>query len=75
MIDLPHDLASDNYNGAAENDRRQIAMNRAAIAFAAEAAEELGMPAEAFAQSGKVNAAASEQGAATSTTTPIISKA
>lgn len=63
MIDLPHDLASDNYNGAAENDRRQIAMNRAAIAFAAEAAEELGMSAEAFSQSGKVNAAATEKGA------------
>ncbi|MGI9506225.1 MAG: NAD(P)/FAD-dependent oxidoreductase [Geminicoccaceae bacterium] len=63
MIDLPHDLASDNYNGSAESDRRQIAMNRAAIDFAAEAAEQLGMPAEAFARSGKVNAAASEKGA------------
>ena len=63
MIDLPHDLASDNYNGAAEADRRQICMNRAAIAFAAEAAGELGMPAEAFAQVGKVNAAATEKGA------------
>ena len=63
MIDLPHDLAGDNYNGAAEADRRQIRMNRAAIAFAAEAAGELGMPAEAFAQVGKVNAAATEKGA------------
>lgn len=62
MIDLPHDLASDSYSGAADSDRRQIAMNRAAIAFAAEAASELGMPAEAFSQSGKVNAAATERG-------------
>ncbi|MGI9501239.1 MAG: NAD(P)/FAD-dependent oxidoreductase, partial [Geminicoccaceae bacterium] len=62
MIDLPHDLASDNYNGAAESDHLQITMNRAAIAFAAEAAEELGMPAEAFSQIGKVNAAATDQG-------------
>lgn len=63
MIDLPHDLASDSYNGAAESDRRQIDMNRAAITFAAEAAEELGMPPEAFSQTGKVNAAATEKGA------------
>lgn len=63
MIDLPHDLASDSYSGAADSDRRQIAMNRAAIAFAAEAASELGMPAEAFSQTGKVNAAATEKGA------------
>ena len=62
MIDLPHDLASDSYQGAAASDLQQIAMNRAAIAFAAEAAEELSMPAEAFSQVGKVNAAATEKG-------------
>ena len=64
MIDLPHDLASDSYKGAADSDLQQIAMNRAAIAFAAEAAAELDMPAEAFARSGKVNAAATEGGVA-----------
>ena len=63
MIDLPHDLASDSYSGAADSDRQQIAMNRAAIAFAAEAAAELDMPAEAFSQAGKVNAAATDKGA------------
>ncbi|MEM7042063.1 MAG: FAD-binding oxidoreductase [Pseudomonadota bacterium] len=63
MIDLPHDLASDSYDGAAESDRQQIRMNRAAINFSAEAAEELGMPAEAFSRSGKVNGAASGKGA------------
>lgn len=63
MIDLPHDLASDNYNGVAEKDRREVAMNRAAIAFAADAADELGLTDEAFAKVGKVNAAAGENGA------------
>jgi len=62
MIDLPHDLASDGYQGAAESDRQQIRLNRAAIAFAAEAADDLGMPEEALAQIGKVNAAASAKG-------------
>lgn len=63
MIDLPHDLAGDNYNGAAEADRQQIRMNRAAIDFAAETAEELGMPPEAFSRAGKVNGAATEKSA------------
>ncbi len=63
MIDLPHDLASDSYSGATDSDRQQIAMNRAAIAFAADAAVELGMPKEAFSRTGKVNAAATEKGA------------
>ena len=31
MIDLPHDLASDNYAGALDRDRAQIRANRAAI--------------------------------------------
>ena len=62
MIDLPHDLTSDSYSGGADSDRLQIAMNRAAIAFAAEAAGEIGMSAEAFSQTGKVNAAATEKG-------------
>jgi glycine/D-amino acid oxidase-like deaminating enzyme len=62
MIDLPHDLASDNYSGSNDSDRQVIGMNRAAIAFAAEAAEELGMPAEAFAKVGKVNGASTEKG-------------
>ncbi|MGB0849202.1 MAG: NAD(P)/FAD-dependent oxidoreductase, partial [Thiolinea sp.] len=63
MIDLPHDLSSDDYAGdSADNDRRQTAMNRAAIRFAAEAAQEYDMPAEAFVVSGKINAAATEKG-------------
>lgn len=63
MIDLPHDLASDSYAGEAlEADRAQTRLNRRAIAFAAQAAEELALDAEAFDPSGKINAAASEAG-------------
>ncbi|MEO1329668.1 MAG: FAD-binding oxidoreductase [Pseudomonadota bacterium] len=62
MIDLPHKLSSEDYAGAAEADRRETAQNRAAIAFAAEAVEEYGLPEEAFAQSGKINAAATTAG-------------
>lgn len=64
MIDLPHNLASRDYAGADETDRRQTAMNREAIAFAAHAADELGMSNEAFTISGKINAAATAKGTA-----------
>ena len=43
MIDLPHELKSESYGGGADSDRKQIAMNRSAIAFAAEAVEEYGL--------------------------------
>jgi len=62
MIDLPHNLASKDYAGNREADSKQIAMNREAIAFAAETAAELGMSDEAFIQSGKINAAATLKG-------------
>ncbi len=62
MIDLPHDLASDDYGGDIDGDRKQTAMNRAAIDFAGEAAAEYGLSEEAFARSGKINAAATEKG-------------
>ena len=64
MIDLPHNLASKDYAGDAVQDRSQTALNREAIAFAAEAAREYGMPEEAFSPSGKINAAATERGTA-----------
>ncbi|HSF93703.1 MAG TPA: FAD-binding oxidoreductase [Thermohalobaculum sp.] len=64
MIDLPHDIAADSYAGAVEADRQQTRMNRAAIAFNAEAAAEYGMSAEAFAPVGKINAAATDKGMA-----------
>ena len=62
MIDLPHELGGDSYAGAAEADRAQTRANRAAIAFAAEAATDYGMDGEVFAPVGKVNGAASDQG-------------
>jgi len=58
MIDLPHALASGSYAGEDSQDLRNIRMNRAAIAFAAQAAQEFGFPAEAFDPCEKINAAA-----------------
>jgi glycine/D-amino acid oxidase-like deaminating enzyme len=62
MIDLPHDLSSSDYGGTLEADRAQTAANRHAIAFAAEMARDFGLSQEAFAQSGKINAAATDAG-------------
>ena len=62
MIDLPHKLSGEGYEGALDEDKAQTAMSREAIAFSAEAAEELGMTEEAFVQCGKINAAANDTG-------------
>ena len=62
MIDLPHDLASDNYGGALDTDAAQTADNRRGIGFAAEMAREFGLSAEAFSQTGKINGAATDKG-------------
>lgn len=62
MIDLPHDLTSEDYGGNFDQDYKHIRLNRAGIAFAFEAAEAFGMNAETIALSGKVNAAASTKG-------------
>ena len=62
MIDLPHDLASDDYGGSLDRDRAQTAANRLAIDFAADAVREYAMPPEAFRRSGKVNGAATGKG-------------
>ena len=62
MIDLPHDLASDNYSGDGSADRNQIRMNRTGIDFARGAADEYGMEREVFDPSGKINAAATKAG-------------
>jgi glycine/D-amino acid oxidase-like deaminating enzyme len=42
MMDLPHELSSENYAGGRDHDLKQIRMNRAAIEFAADAAKEYG---------------------------------
>lgn len=58
MIDLPHDLQSDDYAGHGD-DRSMIALNRQAIAFAAGAVEDYGIDRNFFDPAGKVNGAAS----------------
>ncbi|WP_299631348.1 FAD-binding oxidoreductase [uncultured Roseobacter sp.] len=62
MIDLPHDLASENYGGTLSADAAQTADNRRAIEFAAEMAADFDLPKEAFSRSGKINAAATTKG-------------
>ena len=58
MIDLPHELASDDYAGAGD-DRALIALNRQAINFAGQAVEDYGISPDFFDRAGKVNGAAS----------------
>lgn len=58
MIDLPHELTSDDYAGAGD-DRTMIGLNRQAIAFARAAVEEYGIDPNHFDPAGKVNGAAS----------------
>ncbi len=57
MIDLPHELTSDDYAGHGD-DHATIAMNRSAIAFARGVADEFNIDANFFDQMGKVNGAA-----------------
>jgi glycine/D-amino acid oxidase-like deaminating enzyme len=59
MIDLPHELTSDDYAGHGD-DREMIALNRHAIAFAKGAVQDYGIRADYFDPVGKVNGAASE---------------
>ena len=56
MIDLPHDLASEDYAGSGD-DKAQIALNRRAIAFARDAVEAYGIEPAFFDEVGKVNGA------------------
>lgn len=60
MIDLPHDVQSDDYSGGA-NDRAQIALNRSAQGFARGAVEDYGIDRNFFDPAGKVNGAASAE--------------
>ena len=60
MIDLPHDLTSDDYSGAGD-DKAVIRLNRQAIAFGAAAVEEYGINPAFFDRSGKVNGAVSDE--------------
>ncbi len=60
MIDLPHELQSDDYAGHGD-DRAMIDMNRGAIAFAADVVADYGIDPNFFDRAGKVNGAASEK--------------
>ncbi len=62
MIDVPHELNSTDYAGGAAEDKKQIALNRDAIQFAREAAEEYGLG-TAYKLCGKHNGAATDAGA------------
>ena len=62
MIDLPHDLNSHSYTGASDEDLKQINLNRSAIDFAQEMAEQYKMPSQVFNRNGKVSAAAGGRG-------------
>ena len=64
MIDLPHDITSNSYAGENSRDLRNIRMNRAAIAFAAESVQNLDAADEIFDPCGKINAAAGTAGLA-----------
>ena len=58
MIDLPHELTSDDYAGAGDS-KALIALNRQAIAFASEAVADYQIDGNFFDRAGKVNGAAS----------------
>ncbi|UIJ91789.1 FAD-binding oxidoreductase [Sinorhizobium meliloti] len=63
MIDLPHDLQSEDYAGKGLSaDKAMIGRNRAAIAFAREAVTEYGADPAYFDPVGKINGAASDAG-------------
>jgi glycine/D-amino acid oxidase-like deaminating enzyme len=62
MIDLPHELAAEDYAGqGVGSDRSMISLNRSAISFANAAVEEYDVDRNFFVASGKVNGAADEK--------------
>jgi len=62
MIDLPHDLSSDQYTSSLERDHWQIRLNRQAIGFAREVAEDYDLPPEAVDPCGRINGAVTKSG-------------
>ena len=62
MIDLPHDIGADSYTDTIEADKKQTAMNRTAVAFATQLAQEYNFCQETFDPRGKINASASDFG-------------
>lgn len=61
MIDLPHELTSETYSGGMEDDRRKIKLNRIAINFARDLAQEYEFGKKVFDPCGKVTAACTEK--------------
>lgn len=61
MIDLPHELTSEDYSGAGD-DKALINLNRQAIGFGREAVAEYGIKPDYFDECGKVNGAATVVG-------------
>ena len=63
MIDIPHELSSEDYAGQSrEKDLEQIRLNRVAIDFAREMAEDYELDRWVLDPCGKINAAATERG-------------
>lgn len=62
MIDLPHDLSSEAYGGQREHNLAEIKLNRTAIAFAHEVAEEIGLGRNVFDACGKYHGATDGHG-------------
>lgn len=63
MIDLPHDLTSEDYSGEGEGaDKVVTRLNRRAIEFVAEAVSEFGIDQNHFQRLGKINGAVSDKG-------------
>ena len=58
MIDIPHELTSDDYAGG-DGDRILIGLNRKAQAFAEDAVADFGIPSAFFDRAGKINGAVS----------------
>lgn len=61
VIDLPHDVQSEDYSGENSEDQKQIRMNRAAIDFMKSTIEEFGLE-EYATYVGKINAATDQAG-------------
>ncbi|MDB4223485.1 FAD-binding oxidoreductase [Granulosicoccus sp.] len=62
MIDVPHDLASNDYGGSTGKDQRDIQLNRAGIAYALDAKASYEMSDEAINVCGKINGAITARG-------------
>lgn len=62
MIDLPHNLNSESYTGRADEDRKLIQRNRAAIDFMREIVQTHAIDCD-WSEQGKIHAAASDRGA------------